>query len=63
MFLGGMEFEGLTKDMRERLYQMCVYVHQSVEKKCVDFYNALKRSVYVTPKSYLDLIEAYKSLL
>ena len=42
---------------------MCVYVHQSVEKACTDFYASLKRNVYVTPKSYIDLIESYKQLL
>ena len=39
---------------------MCVYVHQSVEQACTDFYASLKRNVYVTPKSYIDLIESYK---
>jgi len=30
---------------------------------CPIFFNTLRRNVYVTPKSYLDLIESYKDLL
>jgi dynein heavy chain len=63
IFLDGLEFDGLTGDMRSNLYKMCVYVHQTVEEMCPIFYNALRRNVYVTPKSYLDVIETYKELL
>ncbi|CAK72703.1 unnamed protein product (macronuclear) [Paramecium tetraurelia] len=63
MFLQTLEFDGLTKEIRQNLYQMCVHVHQSVEKKCEDFQVAFRRQVYITPKSYLDLIESYKNLL
>lgn len=40
-----------------------MFVHQSVEKQCEKFYQNLRRKVYITPKSYIDLIEAYKDLL
>lgn len=30
---------------------------------CGVFFTSLKRNVYVTPKSYLDLIDSYRSLL
>jgi dynein heavy chain len=38
---------------------MCVFVHQSVEEESQVFYEAMKRRVYTTPKSYLDLIKSY----
>ncbi len=40
-----------------------MYVHRSVEKECVNFFRKFRRRVYTTPKSYIDLIESYKSLL
>ncbi len=42
---------------------MCVFVHQSVEEESQVFYEALKRRVYTTPKSYLDLIKSYQVFL
>ncbi|CAK92427.1 unnamed protein product (macronuclear) [Paramecium tetraurelia] len=43
MFLESLEFDGLTKDMRQNLYQMCVHVHQSVERKCDEFYGCSQK--------------------
>jgi len=42
---------------------MCVFVHQSVEAESIEFNEALKRKVYITPKSYLDLIKSYELFL
>lgn len=42
---------------------MCVYVHQSVEEESQVFYESLRRKVYITPKSYLDLIKSYQLFL
>jgi dynein heavy chain len=42
---------------------MCVFVHQSVEEEIDVFYESLKRRVYITPKSYLDLIKSYQIFL
>jgi dynein heavy chain len=63
IFLENLEFDGMTPEMRQSLYQLCGYVHQTVETLCTSYFNSLKRNVYVTPKSYLDLIDSYKSLL
>lgn len=38
-------------------------IHTSVEECSEDFYNELRRRVYTTPKSYLDLINLYLSTL
>jgi dynein heavy chain len=49
--------------LRESLSQVCVYVHTSVEEESTNFFNSLKRRVYITPKSYLDLIKCYSIFL
>jgi dynein heavy chain len=38
-------------------------IHTSVEDMSDTFYDALRRRVYTTPKSYLDLISLYIKLL
>ncbi|KAL4466850.1 hypothetical protein ABPG74_010447 [Tetrahymena malaccensis] len=63
MFLENLEFEGLTKERKEQLSECCVYVHQSVEEMTETYFKNLKRRVYITPKSYIDLIESYKQLI
>jgi dynein heavy chain len=42
---------------------MCGFVHRSIEKTSVKFFNELRRRIYTTPKSYLDLINLYMSML
>ena len=34
-------------------------IHTTVEEKSNEFYDKLRRRVYTTPKSYLDLIQLY----
>ena len=38
---------------------MCMVIHTTVEEKSNEFYDKLRRKVYTTPKSYLDLIQLY----
>lgn len=38
-------------------------IHQSVEKKSVEFFEILRRRNYVTPTSYLELLGSFKGLL
>lgn len=38
-------------------------IHQSVEAKVTDFYEMYRRRSYVTPTSYLELLNTYKSTL
>lgn len=45
--------------LQYKLSQMCVFVHLSVDEEINHFYESLKRRVYITPKSYLDLIRSY----
>jgi dynein heavy chain len=60
-FLSGIELG--SDDVRQAVASMCVDIHVSVTKTSEAFYNELRRRFYVTPKSYLDLIHLYTSLL
>jgi dynein heavy chain len=42
---------------------MCMKIHRSVEVTSDNFFNELRRKVYTTPKSYLDLISLYEKVL
>lgn len=52
-----------TDDVRNAVAAMCVHIHQSIAQHSVRFYEELQRQVYTTPKSYLDLINLYLSVL
>lgn len=52
-----------TEDVREALAFMCTSVHLSVENVSTQFWDELRRRVYTTPKSYLDLIALYRNTL
>lgn len=49
--------------MRDNISRMCMEVHKSVLDISAEFLSALNRKVYITPKSYLDMIACYYSLL
>lgn len=46
-----------------KILTVCVYIHQSVEKKSKEFYEELRRYNYVTPTSYLELLMCFIKLL
>jgi len=52
-----------SDDIRESLAKMCMLIHTTVEDKSEKFYAELRRRVYTTPKSYLDLISLYINTL
>jgi len=52
-----------SEEIRESLVMMCGFVHRSIETTSVRFFTELRRRVYTTPKSYLDLINLYISML
>jgi dynein heavy chain len=60
-FLGELELP--SEEVRKSVVRMCGFVHRSIEETSVRFYNELRRRVYTTPKSYLDLINLYMSML
>lgn len=49
--------------VKENLAHVCSKIHESVGIMAEKFYNELRRRYYITPKSYLDLINLYMSLL
>lgn len=57
------EVELPSDNLREALAQICSQVHTSVDKVSEKFWDELRRRVYTTPKSYLDLINLYKNQL
>ena len=60
-FLGDLELP--SEDIRKSVVAIAGFVHRSIEDTSEKFYNALRRRVYTTPKSYLDLINLYMSML
>lgn len=42
---------------------MCVEIHQMVSRKCEQYLAELSRHNYVTPKSYLELLSIFSSLI
>jgi dynein heavy chain len=57
------ELELPSEDVRKALAEMCMVIHTSVEEQSDRFYAELRRRVYTTPKSYLDLINLYLNTL
>jgi dynein heavy chain len=57
------EMELPNEDVRDELAKMCMIIHTSVEEASEQFYDELRRRVYTTPKSYLDLISLYINTL
>ncbi|KAK3243833.1 hypothetical protein CYMTET_46533 [Cymbomonas tetramitiformis] len=47
----------------ESIAKMCVQIHTSVTAASEKFFQELRRRFYTTPKSYLDLISLYVTLL
>lgn len=57
------ELELPNDDVRRALAEMCMVIHTSVEEESDRFFGELRRKVYTTPKSYLDLINLYLGTL
>jgi dynein heavy chain len=52
-----------TEEIIDGIVSLCVYMHESVREKCLQYRSELNRHNYVTPKSYLELLNLYKNLL
>lgn len=55
--------EDLTTLERNASIDMCMEFHTSTQALSEEFYSRLKRHNYVTPTSYLELIQTFKTLL
>ncbi|CAM6094963.1 unnamed protein product [Calypogeia fissa] len=49
----------LSTDEVGKIVTVCVHIHQSVEKRSKDFLQELSRHNYVTPTSYLELLNLF----
>ena len=58
-----MEMPEKMEEVKDGLIKMCSIVHSSVRKLSERFYAELRRMVYTTPKSYLDLIALFTEML
>lgn len=52
-----------SDDMRDRVAEACVGIHENVGDIAKRYYAELKRRYYTTPTSYLELINLYISML
>lgn len=59
LFLGQTDIDPSITDL---CVSMCKHFHTSVQEASTRFYNEQKRRTYVTPTSYLELIQTFKSL-
>jgi len=57
------DLEDVSDEVRKGLATMCMKIHRSVEETSDQFFSELRRKVYTTPKSYLDLISLYEKVL
>jgi len=57
------ELPDTSKEVKAGLSEMCMRIHTSVEEVSDAFFQSLRRRVYTTPKSYLDLIALYVKVL
>ena len=53
----------VDEDLKPLLVDMCGDIHVSVSAIAETFFDQLRRRVYTTPKSYLDLISMYLAML
>jgi dynein heavy chain len=49
--------------IREKCAEMMMHFHSSTETWAGEFFQNLGRKYYVTPTSYLEMIQTFKSLL
>merc|ERR1719160_8275 len=60
-FLGTYDIDA-EQEERDRLYQLLGAFQSIVGETCTTYFTRMRRYVYVTPKSYLCLIDFYKAL-
>ena len=62
-FIKEVEAISSVEGLQETVALHMSYVHRSVEEASTDFFNSERRYNYTTPKSFLDLITMYKTML
>ena len=59
MFIGQMDFDA---ELSEHCVLICQHFHTTIKDLSDVFFKEQKRKTYVTPTSYLELIQTFKSL-
>ncbi len=49
--------------LKDNIARVCVNVHKDVTQQTVKYYEEMRRHFYITPSSYLDLIQLYSNKL
>jgi len=57
------EMQGVSDEVKDAVSKACCSIHQQVLTTAGVFEARLRRKVYVTPKSYLDLISLYLEMI
>ena len=57
------QVENVSDDHKAILAKMCPIIHGSVERWSDKFFEELRRKFYISPKSYLDMIALYTTVL
>lgn len=52
-----------SEQVIDGIVNLCVYMHESVRQRCIQYKTEVNRTNYVTPKSYLEMLGLYKRLL
>jgi dynein heavy chain len=61
IFLGDVSMP--SDEIRAALGECCKSIHMTMDDACDRFFGELRRRVYTTPKSYLDMISLYLTML
>lgn len=52
-----------AEDFHDAISNACVLIHRSVDVASASYLRELRRHYFVTPKSYIEFIQLYRSLL
>ncbi|XP_071789676.1 dynein axonemal heavy chain 6-like isoform X2 [Asterias amurensis] len=68
VYLGQVDFKEISGDqepltLKDNIARVCVNVHKDVTQQTVKYYEEMRRHFYITPSSYLDLIQLYSNKL
>jgi dynein heavy chain, axonemal len=61
--LARIDRELVSDEDKEKVFKLCVYIHQSVRDISKRYYSEEGRYNYVTPTSYLELLSTLETLL
>ncbi|XP_038073413.1 dynein heavy chain 6, axonemal-like isoform X3 [Patiria miniata] len=68
VYLGQVDFQGISGDqdpvnLKDNIAHVCVDIHKDITHQTVKYYEEMRRHFYITPSSYLNLIQLYSNML